>query len=153
MIHFHYAKGRGAFAAVHGVAFILAKQNTRMNICFTLNGAVFVHRCQMTTYGSSCTHMQTGPEAAALPCRTICILTTSVTAVNASILAYMVFALVSHCREPANLETYLIGTHADTEMKRRAIEKVSSNIGNVGTDATVPDSFDDNTLKRLYGLR
>ena len=40
-----------------------------------------------------------------------------------------------------------------TEMKRRAIEKASSDICNVGTDATVPDSFDDDTLKRLYGLR
>ena len=38
-------------------------------------------------------------------------------------------------------------------MKRRAIEKASSDICNVGTDATVPDSFDDDTLKRLYGLR
>ena len=65
----------------------------------------------------------------------------------------MELALVSQWLGHANLETTLIYAHADTEMKRRAIEKASSDICNVGTDATVPDSFDDDTLKRLYGLR
>ncbi|MBR2913257.1 MAG: tyrosine-type recombinase/integrase [Oscillospiraceae bacterium] len=65
----------------------------------------------------------------------------------------MELALVSQWLGHANLETTLIYAHADTEMKRRAIEKASSDICNVGTDATMPDSFDDDTLKRLYGLR
>ena len=65
----------------------------------------------------------------------------------------MELALVSQWLGHANLETTLIYAHADTEMKRRAIEKASADICNVGTEATVPDSFDDDTLKRLYGLR
>lgn len=65
----------------------------------------------------------------------------------------MELALVSQWLGHANLETTLIYAHADTEMKRRAIEKASSDICTVGTDATMPDSFDDDTLKRLYGLR
>lgn len=65
----------------------------------------------------------------------------------------MELALVSQWLGHANLETTLIYAHADTEMKHRAIEKASSDICTVGADATVPDSFDDDTLKRLYGLR
>lgn len=43
--------------------------------------------------------------------------------------------------------------HVDTELKRRAIEKVSSDICNVCTDVIVPDSFDEETLMCLCGLR
>lgn len=65
----------------------------------------------------------------------------------------MEFALVSQWRGHANLKTPLIYAQADTEMKRRGIEKAASDICNVGSDATMPDSLDDDTLKRLYGLR
>ena len=47
----------------------------------------------------------------------------------------------------------LIYAHADTEMKRRAIEKASSDICEVNARSAVPDVLDDDTLKRLYGLR
>ena len=36
-------------------------------------------------------------------------------------------------------------------MKRRAIEKASSDICNVGTEAAVPVSFDDGTLSVFMG--
>lgn len=65
----------------------------------------------------------------------------------------MELTLISQWLGHANLETTLIYAHADTEMKRRAIEKASSDICDVAAHATVPDSFDDDTLKRLYGLR
>ena len=47
----------------------------------------------------------------------------------------------------------LIYARADTEMKRRAIEKASSDIYEVNARSAVPDVLDDDTLKRLYGLR
>ena len=47
----------------------------------------------------------------------------------------------------------LIYAHADTEMKRRAIEKASSDICEVNARSAVPDVLDDDTLKRLYGLQ
>ena len=50
-----------------------------------------------------------------------------------------------------NLATIMIHAHADHEMKRRAIEKTLADICNVATDATVLDSFDNDTLKRLCG--
>lgn len=61
--------------------------------------------------------------------------------------------LISQWLGHANLETTLIYAHADTEMKRRVIEKASSDICDIAAHATVPDSFDGDTLKRLYGLR
>ena len=42
---------------------------------------------------------------------------------------------------------------ADTEMKRKAIEKASSGICEIDAGESDPDAFDDDTLKRLYGLR
>ena len=65
----------------------------------------------------------------------------------------MELALVSQWLGHANLETTLIYAHADTEMKRRAIEKASSDICEVNARSAVPDVLDDDTLKRLYGLR
>ncbi len=38
-------------------------------------------------------------------------------------------------------------------MKRRAIEKASSGICEIDASSDTPDSFDDDMLKRLYGLR
>ena len=37
--------------------FTLAKQIMRMSICFTLNGAIFVHRCRMTTESGNTTDL------------------------------------------------------------------------------------------------
>ena len=65
----------------------------------------------------------------------------------------MELALVSQWLGHANLETTLIYAHTDTEMKRRAIEKASSDIYGVNARSAVPDVLDDDTLKRLYGLR
>ena len=65
----------------------------------------------------------------------------------------MELALVSQWLGHANLETTLIYAHTDTEMKRRAIEKASSDICGVNARSAVPDVLDDDTLKRLYGLR
>ena len=65
----------------------------------------------------------------------------------------MDLALVSQWLGHANLETTLIYAHADTEMKRKAIEKASSGIRVIDAVENTPDTFDDDTLKRLYGLR
>lgn len=65
----------------------------------------------------------------------------------------MDLALVSQWLGHANLETTLIYAHADTEMKGKAIEKASSGICEIAIGADDPNSLDDDTLKRLYGLR
>ncbi len=65
----------------------------------------------------------------------------------------MDLALVSQWLGHANLETTLIYAHADTEMKRKAIEKASSGICEIDAVESAPDTLDDDTLKRLYGLR
>lgn len=52
----------------------------------------------------------------------------------------------------ANLETTLIYNHADTEMKRKAIEKAATGICEI--DKGVNDTnVSDDMPKRLYGLR
>ena len=65
----------------------------------------------------------------------------------------MDLALVSQWLGHANLETTLIYAHADTEMKRKAIEKASAGICEIDAGESNPDTLDDDTLKRLYGLR
>ena len=65
----------------------------------------------------------------------------------------MDLALISQWLGHANLETTLIYAHADTEMKRRAIEKASSEICEIAIGADDPNSLDDDTLNHLYGLR
>lgn len=65
----------------------------------------------------------------------------------------MDLALVSQWLGHANLETTLIYAHADTEMKRKAIEKAASSICDIHPVRDDPDTLDDDTLKRLYGLR
>ncbi len=65
----------------------------------------------------------------------------------------MDLALVSQWLGHANLETTLIYAHADTEMKRKAIEKASAGICEIDAVESAPDTLDDDTLKRLYGLR
>lgn len=65
----------------------------------------------------------------------------------------MDLALVSQWLGHANLETTLIYAHADTEMKRKAIEKASAGICEIDAGESDPDTLDDDTLKRLYGLR
>ena len=65
----------------------------------------------------------------------------------------MDLALVSQWLGHANLETTLIYAHADTEMKRKAIEKASAGICEIDAGKIDPDTLDDDTLKRLYGLR
>ena len=65
----------------------------------------------------------------------------------------MDLALVSQWLGHANLETTLIYAHADTEMKRKAIEKASQGICDVSVAKEDPNDLDDDTLKRLYGLR
>lgn len=47
----------------------------------------------------------------------------------------------------------MIYAHADTEMKRKAIEKASAGICEIDAGKIDPDALDDDTLKRLYGLR
>ena len=65
----------------------------------------------------------------------------------------MALSLVSQWLDHANLETTLIYAHADTEMKRKAIEKASPAICEIAIGADDSNSLDDDTLKRLYGLR
>ena len=53
-----------------------------------------------------------------------------------------------------NLETTLIYAHADTEMKRKAIEMASAGISSIPETETLrQNEYDDAELKRLYGLR
>lgn len=66
----------------------------------------------------------------------------------------MDLALVSQWLGHANLETTLIYAHADTEMKRKAIEKTTSGIKEIPEAGRAKTfEYDDDTLKRLYGLR
>lgn len=65
----------------------------------------------------------------------------------------MDLALVSQWLGHANLETTLIYAHADTEMKRKAIEKASTGICEIDIGVNDPNVLDDDVLKRLYGLR
>lgn len=65
----------------------------------------------------------------------------------------MDLALVSQWLGHANLETTLIYAHADTAMKRKAIEKASVGICEIDAGESGPDTLDDDTLKHLYGLR
>lgn len=55
----------------------------------------------------------------------------------------------------AHLETTLIYAHADTELKRKAIEKATSMQNPLNDESAVPqfDVNDDDILKRLYGLK
>ena len=66
----------------------------------------------------------------------------------------MDLTLVSQWLGHANLETTLIYAHADTEMKRKAIEKATSGKCDIPVTSGQRFSIDDEeTLKRLYGLR
>ncbi len=65
----------------------------------------------------------------------------------------MDLSLISQWLGHANLETTLIYAHADTEMKRKAIEKASSGICDMDAASEISNDLDDDTLKRLYGLR
>ena len=65
----------------------------------------------------------------------------------------MDLALVSQWLGHANLETTLIYAHADTEMKRKAIEKASTGICEIDIGVNDSNVLDDDVLKRLYGLR
>lgn len=68
----------------------------------------------------------------------------------------MDLTLISQWLGHANLETTLIYAHADTEMKRKAIEKATSGKCDISTRITaLPalDVNDDEVLKRLYGLK
>lgn len=67
----------------------------------------------------------------------------------------MDLTLISQWLGHANLETTLVYAHADTELKRKAIEKANSGICDA-IDAAEPGTdmeTDEETLKRLYGLR
>jgi len=63
----------------------------------------------------------------------------------------MDFTLVSQWLGHANLETILIYAHADMEMMRKAIEKASSVVCEIAVGADVPNSLDDDILKRFMG--
>lgn len=67
----------------------------------------------------------------------------------------MDLTLISQWLGHSNMETTLIYAHADTEMKRKAIEKANQNAMYVGIRAdnsrfTISDEV---TLKKLYGLK
>ena len=62
--------------------------------------------------------------------------------------------LISEWLGHSNLETTLIYSYADTEMKRLAIEKATSvNHPLRTTDIFDGENIDDDTLKQLYGLK
>lgn len=66
----------------------------------------------------------------------------------------MDLTLISQWLGHSNLQTTLVYAHADTEQKRKAIEKATDN-DNI-TQSSQPRKFvisDEETLKRLYGLR
>lgn len=67
----------------------------------------------------------------------------------------MDLTLLSQWLGHARLETTLVYAHADTEQKRKAIEKATSkdNPLNDRLDAARYTIDDDDTLKKLYGLR
>ncbi len=61
----------------------------------------------------------------------------------------------SKCIGHAHLKTTLGYAHADTEMKRQAIEKSTSQRNPLNSEHLVTrfDINDDEILKRLYGLK
>ena len=62
--------------------------------------------------------------------------------------------LISEWLGHSNLETTLIYSYADTEMKRQAIEKATVENHPLRTnDVFNSEDIDDDTLKRLYGLK
>ena len=67
----------------------------------------------------------------------------------------MVLTLISQWLGHSKMETTLIYAHADTEKKRRAIEKASDPSGPLSKhlDSTRYTVSDEEQLKRLYGLR
>jgi site-specific recombinase XerD len=66
----------------------------------------------------------------------------------------MPLPLISEWLGHSNLETTLIYAYADTEMKRLAIEKATSvNHPLRTTEVFYGGNLDDDTLKRLYGLK
>ena len=68
----------------------------------------------------------------------------------------MDLTLISQWLGHANLETTLIYAHADTEMKRKAIEKATSGKCDVSMRKPTQHNYgadEDEVLKRLYGLR
>ncbi len=68
----------------------------------------------------------------------------------------MDLTLISQWLGHANLETTLIYAHADTEMKRKAIEKATSGKCDVSPRKPTQHNYgadEDEVLKRLYGLR
>ena len=66
----------------------------------------------------------------------------------------MDLTLVSQWLGHANLSTTLIYAHADTEMKRRAIEQATGDyFPEVSAENSPYDVNDDEVLKRLYGLK
>lgn len=66
----------------------------------------------------------------------------------------MDLTLVSQWLGHAHLETTLIYAHADTEQKRKAIEKATSLENLLNAEPPLPlDVNDDDVLKRLYGLK
>ncbi len=67
----------------------------------------------------------------------------------------MDLTLVSQWLGHAHLETTLVYAHADTEFKRKAIEKATSMQNPLNDKSAVPQFAvnDDDILKRLYGLK
>ena len=67
----------------------------------------------------------------------------------------MDLTLISQWLGHSKLETTLIYAHADTEKKRRAIEKASDPNGPLSDhlDSARYTVSDEEQLKRLYGLR
>lgn len=66
--------------------------------------------------------------------------------------AGMPLALVSEWLGHSQLETTLIYAHADTEMKRREVEKISSAENSVFTNENFKYADDEEMIKKLYGL-
>ena len=66
--------------------------------------------------------------------------------------AGMPLALISEWLGHSQLETTLIYAHADTEMKRREVEKVSLAENSVFTNESFKYADDEEIIKKLYGL-
>lgn len=65
----------------------------------------------------------------------------------------MDLTLISQWLGHANLETSLVYAHADTEQKRRAIEKSMGRKVTGGIDIPRYNIDDEETIKKLYGLK